>query len=146
MAGALLTVLACGGELQDSPTGLGGGPIGPPGQGESGGGGGGTAGNSDLMVGRWLNTLVIQLTGDYQRIETTWVFDRHGRCSRTVDTYSVLEDRLFHSLRDCSYRVVNNEISVLYDDAQDRVEYDFRFLGFSRDRLELDGFEFRRVL
>ena len=142
MAGALLILLACGGEPQDSPTGLGGGPIGPPGQ----GGGGGTDGNPDVMVGRWLNTLVVQVAGDYQRIETIWVFDQHGRCSRIVDTYSVLEDRLFHSLRDCSYRVVNAKISVLYDDAQDRVEFDFRFLGFSRDRLELDGFEFRRVL
>ena len=97
------------------------------------------------MVGEWLNVLIIQLTGDYQRIETTWVFDRRGRCSRTVETYSVLEDRLFLTVRDCSYQVTNHEISVLYDDAQDRVEYDFRFLDFSRDHLELEGYEFRRV-
>lgn len=141
MAGCLLTLAACGGDLRDSPTGLDGGSGGPPDQ----GGDGGTTGNSDLMVGRWLNTLIIQLTGDYQRIETTWVFDRRGRCSRTVETYSVLEDRLFYSLRDCSYHVTSTEISVLYDDAQDRVEYDFRFVDFSRDRVELDGFEFRRL-
>jgi len=97
------------------------------------------------MVGRWLNTLIIQLTGDYQRIETTWVFDRHGNCSRTVETFSVLEDRLFLSLRDCSYHLTSTEISVLYDDAQDRVEYDFRFVDFSRDRVELNGFEFHRL-
>jgi hypothetical protein len=141
VAGCLLTLAACGGDVRDSPTALGGGPGDPPDQ----GGDGGTTGNRDLMVGRWLNTLIIQLTGDYQRIETTWVFDRHGQCSRTVETFSVLEDRLFHTLRDCSYHLTSTEISVLYDDAQDRVEYDFRFVDFSRDRVELNGFEFRRL-
>jgi hypothetical protein len=133
--------MACGGELRDSPIALDGGQSRPPGQ-----GGAGPTGNSDLMVGQWLNVLIVQLTGDYQRTETTWTFDRHGRCSRVVDTYTVLEDRLFHSLRDCSYQVLNNEISVLYDDAQDRIRFDFRFVNFSRDRLEIGGFEFRRVL
>ena len=143
VVGALLTLTACGGEPRDAPTGLDGGPIGPPGV----GGGGGTVptGGNDDVAGEWLNILFIRLNADYQRVETTWIFNRDGRCSRTVETYSALEDRLFRSARGCNYQVVNFEIAVLYDDAEETVDFDFQFVSFSRDRLQIDGFVFRRI-
>ncbi len=137
----LLLAAACGGDTK-SPTGLGGGPVGPPGIG--GGGGGGETG-SDLLIGQWRNSLLILVGADVQRIETTWKFDPDARCSRTVETFSVLEDRIRFSVRDCSYQAGVREIAVLYDDAQQPVMFDYSFPEFTEDRLVIGQFEFLRL-
>ena len=134
-----LLIAACGGDKKASPTGLAGNPLTPPGQGGSGGGGPGP------LVGRWLNTLIVELSGDFQRIETTWVFGGDGTCSRTVETFSVLEDRLRFSRRSCTYQANTRQLAVLYSDAQENVHFDFSFPEFSRDLLVIDQFRFRRI-
>jgi hypothetical protein len=142
VAGACgLLIAACGGDQKAAPTGPLGDPVTPPGQG-GGGGGGGSLGP---LVGEWLNTLILQLNGDFQRIETTWVFGRDGNCSRTVETFSVLEDRLRISRRSCTYQANTHQLAVLYSDAQENVHFDFSFPEFSRDLLLIDQFLFRRI-
>lgn len=141
MAAAACSLLigACGGDEKASPTGLAGDPVTPPGQGGGGGEGGGP------LVGQWLNTLILELSGDFQRIETTWVFASDGTCSRTVETFSVLEDRLRFSRRTCTYQANTRRLAVLYSDAQENVHFDFSFPEFSRDLLVIDQFRFRRI-
>ena len=139
--GLLVIAAACGGEPRE-PTGLGGGPIGPPGQ---GGGGGGGSGSPGPLLGQWRNILILQVNGDFQRIETTWEFDNRNRCSRLVETFSVLEDRLHFSFRLCAYQVNANRLAVLYDDAQENVFFDFFFPDFTDDRVVIDQFEFFRL-
>jgi len=96
-------------------------------------------------VGHWRNVLVVEFPTDVQRIETTWAFDDALRCSRTVDTFSVLEDLLRHSVRPCGYTTNGTRLAVLYDDASERVEFGFTFPDFTRDRLVIGDFEFRRI-
>lgn len=139
-AAGSLVIAACGGGQKGAPTGPGGDTATPPGQGGGGGGGG-----SGPLVGRWLNTLILQVGGDYQRIETTWVFDNDHSCSRTVETFSVLEDRLRFSRRTCTYQANTPQLAVLYSDAQDNVYFDFHFPEFSRDAVVIDQFRFRRI-
>ncbi len=142
VAGACgLLIAACGGDQKASPTGLAGDPVTPPGQGGGGGGGGGP----DQLVGQWLNTLILELSGDFQRIETTWVFGGDGNCSRTVETFSVLEDRLRFSRRSCTYQANTRQLAILYSDAQETVHFDFSFPQFSRDLLLIDQFRFHRI-
>jgi hypothetical protein len=131
-------IAACGGDQKASPTGLGGDPVAPPGQ---GGGGGGL----DPLVGQWLNTIILEVSGDYQRIETTWVFGNDDRCSRTVETFSVLEDLLRFSRRSCTYLANAGRLAILYSDAQENVYFDFSFPEFSRDFVVIDQFRFRRI-
>lgn len=134
---------ACGGAEKGSPTGLGGGPVGGPGT--SGGGGSGGDGEFDPLVGQWRNVLIVQAGGDYQRTETTWVFRNDQTCSRTVETYSVQQDRLFFSRRLCTYLVDVPELAVLYEDAEEDVFFDFYFPQFSRDVVVIDRFRFDRL-
>ncbi len=136
-AACSLLIGACGGDEKASPTGLAGDPVTPPDQ-------GGGAGPGPL-VGQWLNTLILELSGDFQRIETTWVFASDGTCSRTVETFSVLEDRLRFSRRTCTYQANTRRLAVLYSDAQENVHFDFSFPEFSRDLLVIDQFRFRRI-
>ena len=141
VAGACgLLIAACGGDQKASPTGPLGDPVTPPGQ------GGGGSGGLEPLVGHWLNTLILQVGGDYQRIETTWVFGNDGSCSRTVESFSILEDRLRFSRRICTYQANARMLTVLYSDAQENVYFDFHFPEFSRDALVIDQFRFRRVL
>ncbi len=143
VAGACgLLIAACGGDRKASPTGPLGDPVTPPGQGGGGGGGGGSL---SPLVGEWLNTLIVELNGDFQRIETTWVFSSDGNCSRTVETFSVLEDRLRISRRSCTYQADTHQLAVLYSDAQENVHFDFSFPEFSRDLLLIGQFRFRRI-
>ena len=144
LAGWILLVASCGGEPR-TPTGLGGGPTGPPGIGGGSGGGTGGTGSSGPLVGQWRNTLVIEVGPDIQRILTTWTFDSETRCSRGVETYSVLEDRLHFSLRRCSYLVDAREIQVLYDDAQEPVFFEYSFPNHTDDRILIGQFEFFRL-
>ena len=138
-----LLIAACGGDQKTSPTTLPGDPTVPPGQGGGGGGGGG--GNLSPLVGQWLNTLILQVGGDYKRIETTWVFGNDDSCSRTAETFSILEDRLHFSRRGCTYLANSRQLAVLYSDAQDNVYFDFHFPEFSRAFLVIDQFRFRRI-
>ena len=134
-----LLIGACGGDQKASPTGLAGDPVTPPDQGGDGGGSGGP------LVGQWLNTLILELSGDFQRIETTWVFGSDDTCSRTVETFSVLEDRLRFSRRSCTYQASTRRLAILYSDAQENVHFDFSFPEFSRDLLVIEQFRFRRI-
>ena len=132
-----LLIAACGGDRKASPTGLAGDPVTPPGR--------GGAGSHGQLVGQWLNTLILELSGDFQRIETTWIFGDDDTCSRTVETFSVLEDRLRFSRRSCTYRTNARQLAILYSDAQETVFFDFFFPEFSRDFVVIDRFRFRRI-
>lgn len=135
----ILTAVACGGAEKTSLTGLGGGPVGPPGT-----GGGGTGG-FDPLVGLWRNILIVQVAGDFQRTETTWAFDIDLTCSRTVETFSVQQDRLFFNRRDCTYLVNPPRLAVWYAEAEEQVFFDFRFPESTRDVVVIDQFRFDRI-
>ncbi len=142
VAGACgLLIAACGGGDKTLTEPLGD-PVTPPGQ---GGGGGGGGGNLEPLVGQWLNILILQVGGDYQRIETTWIFGNDESCSRTVETFSILEDRLHFSRRSCTYLTNTRELAILYSDAQQTIYFDFHFPEFSRDAVVIDQFRFRRI-
>jgi len=96
-------------------------------------------------VGQWRNTIILEIGGDYQRIETTWVFGNDDSCSRTVETFSVREDLLRFSRRSCTYLANAGQLAILYSDAQESVYFDFSFPGFSRDFVVIDRFRFRRI-
>lgn len=97
-------------------------------------------------MGRWLNTLVLTVGGDLQRIDTTWEFGPDGDCNRSVVTLSIQSDRRWFSDRDCRYSVRDNQLIVRYDDATADVTFSFSFPGFSPDLLLIDDFAFDRVL
>jgi len=96
-------------------------------------------------VGQWRNTLLIQVGADVQRTETTWTFDPDARCSRAVETFSVLEGLLRSSVRRCSYLVGAREIQVLYDDAEEAVSFAYAFPNHTQDRVLIGQFEFLRL-
>lgn len=137
--GLLLLSVACGGDAR-TPTGLGGGSTGPPGR----GGTGPTGTAAEALVGEWLNTLIVSAGTDFQRIETRWRFETSA-CSRTVQTFSVTEDILRTSRRECTWSVNQDLLTVDYTDATESIRFDLRFLDFSRDRMMLGEFVFIRV-
>jgi hypothetical protein len=132
-----LLIAACGGGEKTLTEPLGD-PVTPPGR-------GGGGGNLEPLVGQWLNTLIVQVGGDFQRIETTWIFGNDDSCSRTVETFSILEDRLRFSRRNCTYLTNTRELAILYSDAQQTIYFDFNFPEFSRDAVVIDQFRFRRI-
>ncbi len=126
-----------------------GGSGGDGGGGATGGGGGGGGGSNpsipSALVGRWENTLILQLTGDIETITTTWTFDNAGRCAKEVRSFSVVEGFPRTTLRLCSFQVANTDIGITFDDTGGTVSFRFTFPGFSPDRLQLDAIEFQRV-
>ncbi len=96
-------------------------------------------------MGRWLNTLILTVGGDLQRIDTTWEFQSNGECNRSVETLSIQSDRRWFSDRDCVYSVRDNQLTVRYDDAVDDVIFTFAFPDFSPDLLVIDEFAFDRI-
>ncbi len=97
------------------------------------------------MLGVWENTMLIAVQNDFERVITTWEFNPDGSCRHVTVTQSLIESVPFTRVRDCRYDVPGSVVRVTYDGAQDSVEFDFTFAGFSPDRLVLDGFEFERI-
>lgn len=136
---ALVAVLlGCRGELR-SPT--------SPGQDTPiiGTGGGGSGGHSaSPLTGTWAATFLITLPTDIQRQTTTWTFRTDGSCSRTVSTYSTLEDRTLTTTSTCAWSADGATVSVQYTGNTGTVTFAWSLAGFSTDRLVLDGVEYVR--
>ena len=139
----LLTLsLACEGAIRD-PVGLGGGGDGTGGTGGGGGGGGGTSGS--LLVGSWEAVFIFELPNDIQRHTVTWTFTANNVCRRTVEVFSVLEDRTLTNVSDCTFSPGGGDVAITFAGSSSPVTFRWSLADFSRDRLLLDGVVYDRI-
>ncbi|MGH7525133.1 MAG: hypothetical protein ACREMX_00355 [Gemmatimonadales bacterium] len=131
----MLLILACSGD----PTSPDLGPGRDPGDGTSGGGNGSAA-----LVGTWRTVVVVEVPGDIQTWTTTWTFDDEGFCRQTIVTESLAEGTPRTTDRACSYSAGDFEVMVDFVGGGTLI-LEYRFAGFSRNRLVLDGFEYERL-
>jgi hypothetical protein len=89
--------------------------------------------------------LVFDLGDDVQRHTTTWTFGADGSCQRTVEIYSVLEDRTLRSTVGCTFQSSSGEVAVIYEGNSSPATFRWELEGFSRNRLILDGITYDRV-
>jgi hypothetical protein len=143
-----LMVAACTPQARE-PFGTGGGGDNGGGLGSGGGGtGGGGSGNPNVpsaLVGRWENTLILQLSDDIETVTTTWTFDATGSCAKQVRSFSVVEGFPRTSLTLCRFDTSSGQITITFNDTGGVVAFHFSFPGFSPDRLLLDDIEFQRL-
>jgi hypothetical protein len=124
-------------------------PIGitlPSGGGTTSGGGGDTSSGGsagEVLVGRWRNEFVIGMSGDFQRVTTTWSFQSSGHCSVEVRTFSVLDGMTLTTTRPCGFSVRNGGLEVRFDAGGIMASFSLSFE--TTDLILLDGFEFARV-
>lgn len=136
---ALVTaLLGCRAELR-SPTSLG---TDTPEVGTGGGGSGSLSGSP--LTGTWAATFLITLANDIQQQTTTWTFREDGACSRSVSTYSTLEDRTLTTTSTCAWSADGSTVTVQYTGNPGTVTFAWSLAGFSSDRLVLDGVEYVR--
>lgn len=131
----MLLTLACSGD----PTSLDLDPGRDPGGGTSGG-----RNASAALVGTWRTVVVVEVPGDIQTWTTTWTFDDEGTCGQTIVTESLAEGFPRTTDRACGYRVGDFELTVDFVGGGTLI-LEYRFAGFSRNRLVLDGFEYERL-
>jgi len=111
-------------------------------------GGGGSGGeNNPALVGSWRN---VHLEGTYEesnllRVTTTWTFESDADCTRYAETYSLVEDRTYTSLRLCTWKTDARVLGILYAGASDTVSYTFEFPTTRHDTLSLSGIRFAHV-
>lgn len=135
---ALGLATGCEGALRD-PTGLSQRDPNP------GGGGGGGGSGSSLLIGSWQVVFIFQLNSDIQRHTTTWDFRTDGSCRRTVEVFSVLEDRTLTTFRDCTFRTGSGDVTITYAGNPATVTFRWSLDRFSRNRLLLDGVTYDRI-
>jgi hypothetical protein len=150
-----LSLLAAGCTAQSrDPTGLsgtgrttgqtGGLPAGGGGGGSTGGGGGGNP-VPPALVGRWQNTLILQLIGDIQTVVTTWQFNADQTCIKTVETNSAMAGFGVIDSLPCRFVVGNFVLNVTFEGQTVVRTFGFDFPGFSTSQLLLGDIEYERI-
>jgi len=110
--------------------------------------GGGTRGGQTTpnpLIGEWETTLVVQVASTIQLWTTRWTFEADGTCRfrRTV-TDPLLGGVILTRLRDCRWSAANAVLTVTFGDTGERLDAPYSFPGGRRDRLLLEGIEYRR--
>jgi hypothetical protein len=136
---ALLLTAGCDGAIRD-PVGLGGG-----GSGGTGGSGGGSGNGSGVLLGDWQAVFIFELDFDIQRHTTTWQFMGDDICRRTVEVYSVLEDRTLTTSVNCTFRASGSDVAITFEARSTPVTFRWSLVNFSRDQLLLDGIPYDRL-
>jgi hypothetical protein len=134
----ILLLAACDGALRD-PVGVG--------SGSNNGGtiGGGGGGGSSVLLGAWQANLIFELSNDIQRHTITWSFNPDGGCRRTVEIFSVLEDRSLTTTVNCTFRSSGSDVAITYEGNTSAVNFSWSLENFSRDHLILDGVAYDRI-
>ncbi|MEO8294448.1 MAG: hypothetical protein ABI613_02955 [Gemmatimonadota bacterium] len=140
---ATLLVGGCRGDLRD-PTGYSA-PRDTSQVGAGTGGGGGGGGSSSELNGTWRATFLIELPDDVQRHTVTWSFLPNGSCHRSLEIYSVIEDRTITTGMDCSFRVGSGDVTITWSGNTQAVAFRWSLANFSRDKLMLDGVTYDRL-
>ena len=96
-------------------------------------------------MGEWETVLVIWLDTDVQTWTTNWVFRRDGTCRYRQTVHSVLEDATRVKLRDCAYTLNGPAVTITFLDTGALLTTPHSFAALSRDRLILEGIEYRRI-
>ena len=107
-------------------------------------GGGGTSTDVETLVGEWQRFDVVEFEQDLVTTTVHWRFDAGGFCRRTITTFSAVEGFPRTTERDCQYEIGPLEITITFSSG-DTGTFTLSFPGFDRDRMLLDGFEYRRV-
>lgn len=109
------------------------------------GGGRGTAGGdgaSPTLVGNWRNVLQTGTAdGEVIVVETQWVFETAGDCSRTYYQTFVARGEQYRETTACTYTVAGNRLTVYYEGLSVPAEFGYDFDG---DDLLIDGYRFVR--
>ena len=111
-------------------------------------GGGDAAGNNPALVGAWRN---VHLEGSVEdgnllKVTTTWSFEADADCTRYAETYSLIEDLTYTSLRVCTWKTDGRVLAIRYNGAPDTVTYTFDFPTTRHDTLSLSGIRFAHVV
>jgi hypothetical protein len=108
---------------------------------------GGASTQPSLLVGTWETVLLIQVESppDLQTWTTVWRFHADATCGFTRTVRSLVEgvDRVTE--RPCTWSSANFRVHVTWtDDAGGTAVLPFEFPSLDRDRLLLEGIEYRR--
>lgn len=135
-----LTLLLGGCEAGSPTTGH---PVGPD-DGTTGTSGGGNA--ATLILGTWEATVILSLSdNDFLTTRTTLVFRADAGCRQLVESRQFSEGVTRTTIRDCTYRLNQGVVIVLYDGALQELTYPFSFPLNNRNVLVLSGLEYGRV-
>ncbi len=140
VAACLAVAIACAPDQLGLPGG-GGSDLGQEGTPPAISGGGTT---SSALVGDWELLTAIPIGTDFQTSTVLWHFGADASCRQTIRSYSVAEGVSRTTIRDCTYANDVGGIRVTFAGSTPAV-FAASFAGFSRDRLVLDGIEYRRV-
>jgi hypothetical protein len=106
---------------------------------------GGRIDATSAVVGEWETTLIIQTDTDVQSWITNWLFRRDDTCRYRQTIQSVLDGTTRVKLRDCTWVVRNATLEVTFLDSGEALVLAYSFAAASRDRLVLEGIEYRRI-
>ncbi len=100
--------------------------------------------SASALIGDWTVETIILISADLQTTTVAWRFAADGSCRQSVTTLLVSEGIPRTTARDCTYAENPGTVTVSVPGTLPAT-FSVAFAAFSRDRLVLDGLEYRRV-